>query len=147
MVYALIKDDEVIEYPVFAGEIMLRFPNTSFPTPFVPPNEYQLVEDIQAPAIDYTQNISEGTPVFDNGIWKKNWIVTPATDEQIQERTSYQWELVRSERNYKLEKSDWTQLRDAPTDANLWEAYRQQLRDITEQSDPFNIIWPTPPQT
>jgi len=27
-----------------------------------------------------------------------------------------------------------------------WETYRQELRDITDQPDPFNINWPTPPE-
>jgi hypothetical protein len=27
-----------------------------------------------------------------------------------------------------------------------WAIYRQALRDITNQADPFNITWPTPPQ-
>lgn len=26
-----------------------------------------------------------------------------------------------------------------------WASYRQALRDITNQPDPFNITWPTPP--
>ena len=26
-----------------------------------------------------------------------------------------------------------------------WQAYRQALRDITEQPDPFNIVWPETP--
>ena len=26
-----------------------------------------------------------------------------------------------------------------------WLDYRQAMRDVTEQSDPLNIIWPTPP--
>jgi hypothetical protein len=27
-----------------------------------------------------------------------------------------------------------------------WIAYRQALRDITDQQDPFNIIWPIKPE-
>lgn len=40
------------------------------------------------------------------------------------------------------------QLTDAPvsdTEAQQWASYRQALRDITTQSDPFNIQWPVPP--
>jgi hypothetical protein len=32
----------------------------------------------------------------------------------------------------------------APT-KEVWAAYRQALRDVTLQPDPFNIVWPTPP--
>jgi len=58
------------------------------------------------------------------------------------------WRGVREERNYKLEKSDWTQLADAPlTDAEKlnWRTYRQALRDITTQTDSNNITWPQEP--
>jgi hypothetical protein len=31
---------------------------------------------------------------------------------------------------------------DASADAATWAAYRQALRDITTQANPFNITWP-----
>jgi hypothetical protein len=46
-----------------------------------------------------------------------------------------------------LASSDWTQLPDVPLATKaIWAIYRQALRDITDQPDPFNIVWPTPPQ-
>ena len=54
-----------------------------------------------------------------------------------------QWAVIRAERNAKLADCDWTQLPDAPVDAAIWATYRQELRDITTQADPFNITWPT----
>ena len=58
-----------------------------------------------------------------------------------------QWEVVREKRNKLLTESDWTQLPDIPqATKDLWEPYRQELRDITNQSDPYNITWPIPPQ-
>ena len=56
-----------------------------------------------------------------------------------------EWAAVRIERNAKLAASDWTQLPDAPVDAAAWAEYRQALRDVTDQADPFNIVWPTAP--
>jgi hypothetical protein len=53
------------------------------------------------------------------------------------------------ERNRYLSESDWTQLPDSPLNEskrNEWVIYRQSLRDITNQEDPFNIIWPIKPQ-
>lgn len=68
----------------------------------------------------------------------KQWI-DPRTPET-------QWFLVRQERKKKLQVSDWTQLSDISAETKaLWEPYRQALRDITNQPDPFDIIWPTPP--
>ena len=56
-----------------------------------------------------------------------------------------EWAYVRAERNKRLTACDWTQLSDAPVDAAVWATYRQELRDITTQSDPFNIVWPAAP--
>jgi hypothetical protein len=55
------------------------------------------------------------------------------------------WEIIRAERTELLFKCDWTQLPDAPVDAQAWATYRQALRDITTQPDPFNITWPEEP--
>ena len=57
-----------------------------------------------------------------------------------------QWVIVRAERNRLLAESDWTQLSDAPVDSEAWATYRQELRDITDQADPFNITWPEKPE-
>lgn len=57
-------------------------------------------------------------------------------------------ERIRYRRNKYLEESDWTQLPDSPLspDKKLeWQTYRQELRDVTNQPDPKNIIWPTKP--
>lgn len=55
------------------------------------------------------------------------------------------WAVIRAERNMLLADCDWTQLPDASADAAAWAVYRQALRDITDQSDPFNIQWPIKP--
>lgn len=58
-----------------------------------------------------------------------------------------QWAAIRAERNTLLAQYDWTQLPDAPVDTAAWATYRQELRDITDQADPFNIEWPVVPST
>ena len=55
-----------------------------------------------------------------------------------------QWGIVREERNKLLAETDWMGLSDVTMTSN-WQTYRQALRDITTQSDPFNITWPTKP--
>ena len=42
----------------------------------------------------------------------------------------YWLERLRSFRDAILTRSDWTQLPDAPVDADAWAAYRQALRDF-----------------
>lgn len=58
-----------------------------------------------------------------------------------------QWILVKNQRDFLLGESDWTQLADVVlTNKDQWTTYRQQLRNITAQTDPFNIIWPSKPE-
>lgn len=145
MTYAFIENDTIVEYPVYEGDIRLRYSNTSFPTPFVPPEGYAAVTDVEPPAVTYTQNLTEELPVKVDGVWTRNWVVTNASAEEISARTDAQWSVVRTDRNRKLADCDWTQLSDAPVDDLTWAVYRQELRDITTQTDPFNIAWPTQP--
>ena len=56
------------------------------------------------------------------------------------------WSAIRVERGRRLTASDWTQLPDVPlATKEAWATYRQALRDVTEQPDPFNIVWPVVP--
>jgi hypothetical protein len=54
---------------------------------------------------------------------------------------------VKNQRNLLLQRSDWTQLPDVPlVTKEVWAAYRQALRDITEQTSyPQEVVWPNPP--
>lgn len=70
-------------------------------------------------------------------------IVNKADAEDI--LLAKQWLKVRSKRTSLLAATDYTQLADVTVDKNAWSIYRQALRDITDQDDPYNIIWPTKP--
>lgn len=58
--------------------------------------------------------------------------------------------MVRSMRNRRLAKSDWTQLPDIPLtedQRHSWVAYRAALRDVPQQDGfPESITWPQPPE-
>lgn len=59
-----------------------------------------------------------------------------------------QWALVKIERAQRLISTDWVVLRAQDQGTPVpqeWRAYRQALRDITEQTDPFAIQWPQAP--
>lgn len=54
---------------------------------------------------------------------------------------------IKLQRNYLLSETDWSQLPDVSKDTALaYSVYRQELRDITDQSEfPTNITWPAKP--
>jgi len=73
----------------------------------------------------------------------------PSWSEVQGGKDAEQWKIVRWQRDRKLSVCDWTVLPDVPITTEKreeWETYRQELRDVTDQSDPFNITWPTPPE-
>lgn len=49
-----------------------------------------------------------------------------ATNEQ-------KWEQIKLWRNAELNRTDWTQVADAPVDQTAWATYRQALRDLPAQ--------------
>lgn len=80
----------------------------------------------EAPSLNHTFNVSLG-----------KWELDVAKG----------WATVRHMRDNLLAACDWTQLPDVPSETKaVWADYRQALRDITLQTDPFNITWPTEPK-
>ena len=60
------------------------------------------------------------------------------------------WADIRTERNRLLTESDWVVVKAKEEHPNAsipsdWVDYRTELRDITKQSDPDDITWPTKP--
>jgi hypothetical protein len=92
-----------------------------------------------------TQHIEEGPALLIDGVWTQNYIVTDLSADESAAKVGAQWPVIRAERNKLLVESDWTQLPDAPVDAAAWATYRQALRDITTQANPFTIVWPESP--
>ena len=66
----------------------------------------------------------------------------------VKDETNLLSASVRCKRDLLLNESDWTQLSDARVaDKPAWEAYRQELRDITKQPGfPHNCLWPKEPR-
>ena len=72
----------------------------------------------------------------------KQWVEVVSKEKQL----NIAFIFTRSKRDSLLLASDWTQLPDVPiATKSAWADYRQQLRDITTQADPFNITWPISP--
>ena len=116
----------------------------------------------------YTQAIRDGVEQDTNGNWVQAWSVVSMfseyTDDEgvvhtvAEQETAYQARLdteaataVRSQRDAKLEESDWMVIRSAETGVALdsnWATYRQALRDITDHAnfpDLEEADWPEAP--
>jgi len=147
--YLRIKNSEIV-YPYSIQQLKLDEYNVSFPNDLTSEileefNVY-LVQQTPMPN-DYTKNISEGTPQLIDGVYTQVWNQTDATQEEIDTKIENQWEQIRVARHEILKECDWTVLPDSPVSASIeeWKTYRQQLRDVTSQSNPFEIVWPTQP--
>ena len=73
-----------------------------------------------------------------------NGVFGPEDTRTDAHKLSDRWAYIRSERNKKLKVTDYLALSDQTLSSDM-ATYRQALRDITTQSDPFNITWPTEP--
>jgi hypothetical protein len=140
-----------IRYPYTINQLKSENPNTSFPA--VLTNEVLESFDVYyvEPAEytdDYTKNIEEGTPILSDSSYIQVWNITDATEEEISEKIEEKWVEVRIMRDTLLAQSDWTQFQDSPLSGTTlveWQTYRQSLRDITSQPNPYNLSWPAKP--
>ena len=143
MKYAIIDGTTVKS----TGTIQKLFPNTSFSVAgpnadFLTANN--VVELVQT--LTYTRPTQKLTTVdayVDSGKVYTVKVESTTSDEQT-DLTNQQWVNVRYERDRKLQGTDWRASSDL-TLSDAWKTYRQALRDVPTQSDPFNITWPTEP--
>lgn len=82
-----------------------------------------------------------------------DWQVHELTEEDISHNTHLKWEEVRAERDKIIHSIEWKIMRNlsetrlgitTTTDvlADL-DSYLNDLRNVTTQTDPYNIVWPT----
>ena len=83
-----------------------------------------------------------------------SWNIRDKSELELELELERKWQEVRSQRDYILSLLDWKFLRNqSQTRLNITltdsieslDTYAQALRDITLQSDPYNIVWPTAP--
>jgi hypothetical protein len=155
-----IENNEPVGFPISDENLRLLVPsNVSLPrypvTADVLEFGFAVYEFAQVPepALTDFKVVEEGTPTWANDEVRGDyitqvWAVRDMDEAEKAAATEQQWIRVRSERNAKLSACDWTQLDDTPltnTEKQAWGAYRQALRDITTQTNPFAIIWPAAP--
>lgn len=145
--YVYVAEDGQQTYPLTLTDLRFMRPDVSFPAQISDDDAasfgFYAVQETPAPEGQF-QTLERSAALID-GTWVEQWSITSWTQEQIDAATEAQWTAIRTERNKRLADSDWTQLPDAPADKTVWAAYRQELRDVTSQTDPFNIVWPVAP--
>ena len=147
--YLRIKDSEII-YPYSIQQLKIDEYNVSFPNELTTDvlEEFGVHSVLQTPKPnDYTKNITEGTPQLIDGVYTQVWNSVDCTTEEINNKIDAKWDEIRETRKQILSETDWTVLPDSPVSSSIddWKTYRQSLRDITSQTNPFEIVWPTQP--
>lgn len=136
------------------GEIVTNlaaaFPNSSLPVSLTQDDFDALgidpvFEGAQPTATHFQVVYRDGVEQI-GGKWYTKYSLADMDQAAVDAVTERQWTSIRADRNQRLADCDWTQLPDAPVDGAAWAAYRQELRDITNQPDPFNITWPQEPE-
>ena len=154
MAYVLAPNQTVQAFPYTISDLKRDNPNVSFPrnpsdSTLANWNVFRVVDRPQPSFDGATQDCNQIDPTFENGEWVTTWQVTNVDADEIARRSANESHIVRLERNELLTDCDWTQLSDSPLDTDTkatWVTYRQQLRDIPDQTGfPWNVIWPTPP--
>jgi hypothetical protein len=129
--------------------------NTGYRDDFlnVPQAEYNAqgwydLEPTSGPQIQINAYTTYEVYLDPDNIARYRWTITMKTGEALAQATRDKWIMVRTDRTAMLTSSDFTQLADSPITVEKraeWVTYRQALRDITMQTDPFSIVWPTSP--
>tara|TARA_R110002167_G_scaffold65322_2_gene184621 strand:+ start:446 stop:823 length:378 start_codon:yes stop_codon:yes gene_type:complete len=92
------------------------------------------------------EGLIEGHYDHDTQMVSEGAVVDIPADTLEQEQIAKAWSDLTFNRNELLQSSDWTQVSDAPVDHAAWATYRQELRDLPENTeDPRNPVWPTRP--
>jgi hypothetical protein len=87
MAYALIENEQVIEYPIYS--LFDKYPNTSFTLPLDNtqfPTGIVEVKSTIKPVIDYTQDLVEQSPIKVDSIWQESWIVVQTPQIEVDRR-------------------------------------------------------------
>ena len=131
------------------GTIQKLFPNTSFGIAgansdfLIANNVVELVENLSFTTP--TQKLTKVDAYVQDGK-AYNVRVENTTAEEQTTLITQKWVDVRYLRDLKLQATDWRASSDL-TLSDDWKTYRQALRDVPTQTDPYNITWPTEPSS
>ena len=132
------------------GEILRKYPNTSFPLPVT--NEvieglgYTGINEGAVPSTSgpYERTERDGIEQID-GKWYTKYVKITSTGDDKTEIDNSEAIAARNSRNNLLAETDYLALSDV-TMSDAWKTYRQSLRDLPTASGwPHTHTWPTKP--
>jgi uncharacterized protein Usg len=109
------------------------------------PNLLEIPEDVEY--LDTTHYVKDGVLTAMPEKPSPSYVFDYTT-KQWAENLDGVWSAVRYSRDRMLKETDWVVTKALESGASVapeWVAYRQALRDITNQPDPLNIVWPPAP--
>lgn len=146
---------ETLAYPVSEQDIKALYPNTSFPVPFVPPEQYAFVVPTAEPEYNHmTQGVREAAPVLNDQTWTQTWEVYQLTPEQIAINEMNAKQANKTEASQLLAATDWTATVDISDpqysdpylgNQDAFLAYRSDVRKIAVNPPIVVDVWPVKP--
>jgi len=151
--YAQVIDKHITQ---IVNEQQLRemYPSTHFPSPILEShlegfdNWYICEDETETPSFDTTKKKVSFERVLTGKKVKGSYVLIDLSNEEKAEVIANQWGLVKYHRDNTITATDYLVMPDvfssfSDSDQEKIIAYRQSLRDITKQTNPFNITWPT----
>ena len=151
MLIAKVQNEQVVEVADYRD----LFPNTSFAVSG-PDSEFMEANSCLPVCVfktynSLTERLASVAPyIEDSQVF--TIAVEPLTPEEIEANTQSQWAKVRSQRDTMLRDNvdtmnpmRWETL--TTEQQQTWRDYRQALLDVTNQDDPYNIVWPMQPSS
>jgi hypothetical protein len=151
--YAQVIDKHITQ---IVNEQQLRemYPSTHFPSPILEShlegfdNWYICEDETETPSFDPTKKKVSFERALAGKKVKGSYVLIDLSNEEKAEVIANQWSLVKYHRDNTITATDYLVMPDvfssfSDSDQQKIIAYRQSLRDITEQTNPFNITWPT----
>lgn len=148
MIIAIINNNEIQEI----GALEVLFSNVSFPASG--PSDEWYTNNSVIPVTYWreynplTEELINCSPYMEDGIVYAVR-VGMLSGTQLDQRINTQWTKIRYDRDNRLKDTDWVSIKYLDINQSVpieWSMYRQALRDITLQEDPFNIVWPNKPE-
>jgi len=148
--YAIIKDGQVVEYPVNP-----RLQDSGLPDNWwggeIAGQTYVFVHN-QEPEHDYRKKAVENNKPWYHaewGYWYRGYDIVDASSEEIAQRVAHQTEGMRNHIAYEIAKSqaNLEKLGTIPAETQQqWDAYFAEMQAIEQQAGfPWDIQWPTEP--